>query len=98
MKEGRRMIEIKDLSHVYHPGTEGEVHALKHINLQIHDGEHVAVLGRNGCGKSTLAKHLNGLLLPTEGQVIVDGLDTLDEEHALEIPQRVGMVFQNPDN
>ena len=92
------MIEIKDLSHVYHPGTEGEVRALKHINLQIHDGEHVAVLGRNGCGKSTLAKHLNGLLLPTEGHVIVDGLDTLDEEHALEIPQRVGMVFQNPDN
>ena len=56
------------------------------------------MLGRNGCGKSTLAKHLNGLLLPSEGNVIVDGYDTLDENNALIIPQCVGMVFQNPDN
>lgn len=92
------MIEIKDLSHFYHQGAEGEVQALKHVTLRIDDGEHVAVLGRNGCGKSTLAKHLNGLLLPTEGQVLIDGIDTLDEERALDILQRVGMVFQNPDN
>ena len=98
MKEGRNVIEIKNLSHIYHPGTEHEVRALNHINLRIEDGEHVAVLGRNGCGKSTLAKHLNGLLLPTEGSVMVDEYDTTDEEHALDILQRVGMVFQNPDN
>ena len=73
------MIEIKNLSHIYHPGTEHEVRALNHINLRIEDGEHVAVLGRNGCGKSTLAKHLNGLLLPTEGSVMVDEYDTTDE-------------------
>lgn len=98
MKEGRNVIEIKNLSHIYHPGTEHEVRALNHINLRIEDGEHVAVLGRNGCGKSTLAKHLNGLLLPTEGSVLVDEYDTADEDHVLDILQRVGMVFQNPDN
>lgn len=92
------MIEINDLVHVYHPGTELEVLALDHVSLRINDGEHVAVLGRNGCGKSTLAKHLNGLLLPSEGNVIVEGYDTLDENNALIIPQCVGMVFQNPDN
>ena len=75
------MIDIKDLVHVYHPGTDVEVIALDHVSLHINDGEHVAVLGRNGCGKSTLAKHLNGLLLPTAGNVIVDGYDTLDEEN-----------------
>lgn len=92
------MIEINNLTHIYHPGSDYEVRALNKINLRINDGEHVAVLGRNGCGKSTLAKHLNGLLLPTEGSVLVDGLDTSDEDHALDILQRVGMVFQNPDN
>ena len=92
------MIDVKNLVHVYHPDSDYEVLALDHINLQIKDGEHVAVLGRNGCGKSTLAKHLNGLLLPSEGSVIVDGFDTKDEMYALDILQRVGMVFQNPDN
>ena len=97
-KEGLGVIEINNLTHIYHPGSDYEVRALNRINLRINDGEHVAVLGRNGCGKSTLAKHLNGLLLPTEGSVLVDGLDTSDEDHALDILQRVGMVFQNPDN
>lgn len=92
------MIDINELVHVYHAGTDAEVVALDHVSLHIEDGEHVAVLGRNGCGKSTLAKHLNGLLLPTTGTVIVDGYDTLDEANALLIPQHVGMVFQNPDN
>ena len=81
------MIEIIVLVHVYHPGTELDVLALDHVSLRINDGEHVAVLGRNGCGKSTLAKHLNGLLLPSEGNVIVDGYDTLDENNALKIQQ-----------
>lgn len=98
MKEGFHVIDIQNLSHIYHQGSETEVRALNHINLHIDDGEHVAVLGRNGCGKSTLAKHLNGLLLPTEGVVMVDEYDTRDEAHALDILQRVGMVFQNPDN
>ncbi|MEE0434632.1 MAG: energy-coupling factor transporter ATPase [Peptococcaceae bacterium] len=92
------MIAINNLTHIYHPGTENEVCALSDITLRIEDGEHIAVLGRNGCGKSTLAKHLNGLLLPTSGTVMVDGFDTADEDHALDILQRVGMVFQNPDN
>ena len=93
------MIDIENLVHVYHQGSdEYEVKALDHINLHIEDGEHVAVLGRNGCGKSTLAKHLNGLLLPTEGTVTIDGYNTVDEAHTMTIPQRVGMVFQNPDN
>ena len=92
------LIDVKNLVHLYHAGSDYEVLALDHINLTINDGEHVAVLGRNGCGKSTLAKHLNGLLLPTEGSVIVDGFDTKDEMHALDVLQRVGMVFQNPDN
>lgn len=92
------MIDIQNLVHVYHQDTEYEVVALDHINLHINDGEHIAILGRNGCGKSTLAKHLNGLLLPTDGHVIVDGFDTIEEAHTMTIPQRVGMVFQNPDN
>ena len=57
MKEGSSVIEVKNLSHIYHPGSEHEVRALNQINLRIDDGEHVAILGRNGCGKSTLAKH-----------------------------------------
>lgn len=98
MKEGSVVIEVKNLSHIYHQGSDSEIRALNHINLTIKDGEHLAVLGRNGCGKSTLAKHLNGLLLPTEGSVLVDEYNTADEDHALDILQRVGMVFQNPDN
>lgn len=92
------MIEIRDLVHRYHADSPYEVLALDGIDLTIRDGEHVAVLGRNGCGKSTLAKHLNALLLPSSGQVLVDGLDTSLEENVLAIRQKVGMVFQNPDN
>jgi energy-coupling factor transport system ATP-binding protein len=71
---------------------------LKGVNLQVRRGEFVAVLGANGSGKSTLARHLNGLLLPTAGEVRVDGLLTSDEANLWEIRDRVGMVFQNPDN
>ena len=68
------------------------------ISLSVRAGEFVAVLGHNGSGKSTLAKHFNAILLPAAGKVYVDGMDTCDEDHLLDIRRRVGMVFQNPDN
>ncbi len=71
---------------------------LKNINLTIPEGQFVAVLGHNGCGKSTLAKHFNAILTPTSGKVTVNGIDTSDEERLYDIRQSVGMVFQNPDN
>jgi energy-coupling factor transport system ATP-binding protein len=72
--------------------------ALDRLDLAIGAGERVAVIGPNGSGKSTLAKHFNALLLPAEGRVLVDGLDTRRAEHLWEVRRRVGMVFQNPDN
>lgn len=68
------------------------------VDVAISRGEFLAVLGHNGSGKSTLAKHFNAILLPASGQVIVDGIDTTDEDRLFDIRQRVGMVFQNPDN
>ena len=72
--------------------------ALKGVDLEVEKGEFIAILGHNGCGKSTLAKHINALLLPTEGSVWVDRMDTKEEENLWNIRQRAGMVFQNPDN
>lgn len=92
------MIEITGLSFVYNPGREDEILALNDINLAVKEGEFMVVLGRNGSGKSTLARHFNGLLLPTEGEVNVDGLSTKDPQDLWKIRQLVGMVFQNPDN
>ncbi|WP_416195725.1 energy-coupling factor transporter ATPase [Selenomonas sp.] len=91
-------IEIEHLSHVYHAGEEGEHRALDDVSLSVERGEFVAVLGSNGSGKSTLAKHLNALLLPTAGVCRVDGIDTREEAEVWRIRQKVGMVFQNPDN
>lgn len=71
---------------------------LKDLSLTLEPGTFAAVLGHNGCGKSTLAKHMNGILLPTGGKMWVAGIDTADETKLYEIRQRVGMVFQNPDN
>ena len=71
---------------------------LKGIDLTIEKGSFVAILGHNGCGKSTLSKHFNALLLPTGGQVLVEGMDTAVEENTYPIRRRVGMVLQNPDN
>ena len=71
---------------------------LKDINISFKQGEMTAVLGHNGCGKYTFAKHLNAILLPSGGKVYVDGIDTKDENRIYDIRQRVGMVFQNPDN
>jgi energy-coupling factor transport system ATP-binding protein len=83
---------------VYQTPQGGVKEALKGISLELNKGEFLAVLGHNGSGKSTLAKHLNALLQPAEGAVWVDGLDTSDSKNIWEIRQRVGMVFQNPDN
>lgn len=95
-KEGETgLIEIQNVSYAY---EDAAAKALNNVSLTINDGEFVAVVGHNGSGKSTLAKHLNALLLPTEGKVLVDSMDTADEMDTLSIRQRVGMVFQNPDN
>lgn len=91
-------IECKNLSHVYNKGMENEYKALDSVSLTIEKGEFVTILGTNGSGKSTLAKHFNALLQPTDGQCIVDGMDTADEKNIWAIRGRVGMVFQNPDN
>ena len=78
--------------------AEQPVYALDGVSAQIKRGEFEAVLGANGCGKSTLAKHFNAILLPESGKVYVEGMDTADEEKLYDIRQTVGMVFQNPDN
>ena len=93
------MLETKNLT-FYYPAEEGRkaTAALRDITLQVEKGSFVVVLGHNGSGKSTLAKHMNAVVLPSNGKVYVDGRDTCDESLLLEIRQRVGMVFQNPDN
>ena len=78
--------------------VEGITRAVDEVDLDVKQGDFVAVLGHNGSGKSTLAKHLNAILYPTEGTVWVDGKDTTEEKYLWEIRQTAGMVFQNPDN
>ncbi len=78
--------------------VEGITTAVDGVSLAVEPGEFIAILGHNGSGKSTLAKHLNAILCPSEGSVVVDGMDTQDEDHLLQIRQTAGMVFQNPDN
>lgn len=91
----QKHFEVKDVSYAYeHEGQE----VLKSVSLSIAKGELVAVLGHNGSGKSTLAKLLNGLFVPSKGNVIVAGMDTQDEKNTWKIRQKAGMVFQNPDN
>lgn len=93
------IISIKNLSFAYleEEGKRGKT-ILDDISLDIEDGSFTAILGHNGCGKSTLAKHFNCINLPVGGHVYIDGLDTLDENNLFEIRSRAGMVFQNPDN
>ena len=88
-------LELKDVSYSYEPDAAP---AVSHVSLTIAPGSFVAVLGHNGCGKSTLAKLMNALFLPTEGQVLVCGMDTATEEKIWNIRRHAGMVFQNPDN
>ena len=88
-------LQLRDVSYRYEPDAEP---AVSHVTLDIEPGSFVAVLGHNGCGKSTLAKLMNALFLPTEGQVLVCGMDTAAEEEVWNIRRHAGMVFQNPDN
>jgi energy-coupling factor transport system ATP-binding protein len=97
------IIETKNLTFEYirrdeDGNVEGITTAVDDVSLDLVQGKFVAILGHNGSGKSTLAKHFNALVSPTEGTVIVDGMDTRDDEKTLEIRQTAGMVFQNPDN
>ncbi len=105
MKEQAKkyIIEAENLAHEYARRDENGdvteiVRALDGVDVQIREGSFVAVLGANGSGKSTFAKHLNRLLFPTEGTLYIDGMDTADSENTLAIRQTAGMVFQNPDN
>ena len=88
------ILKTENLSYSY---TEGKI-TLDNINLEIPEGQYVAILGHNGSGKSTLLKHFNAILLPSGGKVFVAGMDTQDEELLYEIRRTCGMVFQNPDN
>lgn len=92
------MIKIEHLDCIYKTSNKQTVQALKDINLTINPGKFVAITGANGSGKSTLAKHMNGIMLPTQGDVFVFGKNTKEEQNNLFIKKSVGMVFQNPDN
>ena len=92
------IIETRDLHFSYAAAEGVSPLVLDGVDISIEEGSFVAVLGHNGCGKSTLAKHMNAVLLPSGGAVYVDGIDTADEEQLLQVRRTVGMVFQNPDN
>ena len=92
------LITVRGLHHTYRPDTPEAVPALRGLDLDVYSGECLALIGGNGSGKSTLAKHLNALLLPSAGEVRVDGLDTRDPASVWAVRQRVGMIFENPDD
>ena len=93
-------IKVKDLVYRYskEQGDDNLCPAIDHVSIEIKRGEYIAIAGSNGSGKSTLARCLNGLLLPTEGEILVDGMDTNDDDLIWDIRKKIGMVFQNPDN
>lgn len=97
------IIETQDLVFDYirrdeEGNVEGITTAVDHVDMEVSPGDFIAILGHNGSGKSTLAKHFNAILMPTEGTVWVDGMDTEEEKNLWDVRQRAGMVFQNPDN
>lgn len=93
------MLECKNVTYKYENNEDKTSNlALDDININVPKGEFLVILGRNGSGKSTFAKHINALMTPTTGNVIVDGLDTLDDNNVWAIRNKAGMVFQNPDN
>lgn len=93
------IIEIKDLVYTYNPGTPFEKKALDEISLDINEGEFIGLIGHTGSGKSTLVQHLNGLMKPTSGSIIVDGVDITEKKANLrETRQKVGLVFQYPEH
>ena len=91
-------IEVRDASFAYEQVDAEPKKVFEHLNLTIEQGTFVVILGHNGCGKSTLAKHFNAILLPTLGKVYVYGLDTTADENLIPVRRNAGMVFQNPDN
>lgn len=93
------IITVENLAYAY-PDLDGQkgTQVFENLNLTIESGSFVAILGTNGCGKSTLAKHFNSILLPSGGKVYVDGIDTSDLTRIMAVRRCVGMVFQNPDN
>ena len=95
MQDTQPLLSVQNVTFRY---DEGAKPALDGITLDVQKGEYVAILGANGCGKSTLAKHFNAILLPESGRVLVEGMPTSDEKNLLALRQKVGMVFQNPDN
>jgi energy-coupling factor transport system ATP-binding protein len=98
-REENEMIRAVELTHYYDDGPEGEKeYSLRGVNITVKEGEFVVVLGHNGSGKSTFAKHMNALLLPAGGKIYIDSIDATDPENTWEVRKRAGMVFQNPDN
>lgn len=91
-------IDIKNVDYIYNQGIPGEVYALKDINLNIGNQEIIGLIGQTGSGKSTLVQLLNGLLIPTNGDVVVDGVNTKDKEKRRDIRFKVGLVFQYPEH
>ncbi len=92
------LISVQNVSYVYTSESGKEFGALSEVSLEVNPGEFVAVIGHNGSGKSTLAKHFNALLLPSKGDVVINGWNTKDQSRLWDVRQTVGMVFQNPDN
>lgn len=91
-------IELKNVDYIYNEGVVGEVYALKDINLKIKSHEIIGLIGQTGSGKSTLVQLLNGLLLPSHGDVIVDGINTKDKDKRRDVRFKVGLVFQYPEH
>lgn len=93
------ILKIKNLIHDYVDVEDNtKFRAINDVSIDVKEGQFIAILGHNGSGKSSLAKHINALLMPTEGTIWVDGIDTKDEERLWDVRQTAGMVFQNPDN
>ncbi len=103
MQDRKSLIKTKDLVYEYiRRDEEGNVEnlteAVSHVDLEVQPGDFIAILGHNGSGKSTLAKHFNSILVPSEGTVWIEEMDSSEEKNLWDIRQKVGMVFQNPDN
>lgn len=91
-------IELKNVDYIYNQGLQSQVYALKNVNLEINSHEIIGLIGQTGSGKSTLVQLLNGLLIPTNGQVIIDGIDSKNKEKRRDARFKVGLVFQYPEN
>lgn len=92
-------IEVENLTYIYNPGSPFETKALEDVNVEIKSGEFVGLIGHTGSGKSTLVQHLNGLIKPTSGKIVVNGIDITDKTVKLsDIRRKVGLVFQYPEH